>query len=78
MAERDIPTAQDYADIFDTDRRGARILEHMISKFERPAVVKGGIDAVLQTYVRMGQRNVLDFINNQIAVANGVIVVKGE
>jgi hypothetical protein len=78
MAERDRPTAQDYADLFEIDRRGARILEDLILRFVRPPVAKGGIDAVLETYMRLGQRNPLDFVTNQINRANGVTVEEGE
>lgn len=78
MSERDRPTAQDYADLFEVDKRGARILEDLILRFVRPPVDKGGIDAILQTYTRMGQRNPLDFITNQINRANGVTVEEGE
>lgn len=68
------PTAQDYRDLFETDKRGARILEDLILRFTRPPVTDGGIDAVLKTYDRMGQRKPLDFIVNQINRANGVAV----
>ena len=71
-AEEYRPTAQDYADLFEVDKRGARILEDLIKRFARPAVNKGGIDAILQTYERMGQRNVIEHIVNQINRANGV------
>ena len=74
MSKQEKPTAQDYQDLFETDKRGARILEDLILRFCRPAVNKGGIDAVLQTYERMGQRNVVEFICNQINRANGVRV----
>lgn len=66
------PTPQDYKDLFEDDRRGAAILEHLIRAFARPAVITGGIDAVLATYQRDGQRRVLEFITNQINRANGV------
>lgn len=68
------PTAQDYHDLFETDRRGAAILEDLISRFVRPPVVKGGIDAVLQTYQNAGARKPIDFIASQINRANGVQV----
>lgn len=74
MPEQQRPTPQDYADIFETNRQGARLLDDMVQRFCRPAVNKGGIDAVLQTYERMGQRNVIEFICNQINRANGVPV----
>jgi hypothetical protein len=66
------PTAQDYADMFEVDRRGARILDDLIQRFYQPQVSKGGIDAVLQTYERGGMRKVIDYINTQINRANGV------
>lgn len=66
------PTPQDYADLFEVDKRGQRILEDLISRFVRPPVTDGGIDAVLKTYERMGQRKPLDFIATMINRANGV------
>lgn len=68
----DRPTAQDYADIFEVDKRGARIFEDLVRRFVRPPVSAGGIDAVLQTFERGGQRKVIDFIANQINRANGL------
>lgn len=67
------PTPQDYADLFEVDKRGARILDDLIRRFIRPSVSVGGIDAVLQTYERMGQRKPLDFIATMINRANGVV-----
>jgi len=72
------PTPQDYADIFEDDRRGAAILEDLVSRFARPAVTTGGIDAVLKTYQRDGMRQVTDFIVNQINRAHGVDVNQEE
>lgn len=66
------PTAQDYSDLFEVDRRGAAILEDLILRFTRPPVTDGGIDAVLKTYERMGQRRVIDFIVGQINQASGL------
>jgi len=66
------PTPQDYAALFEDDRRGAAILEHLTRMFARPAVTTGGIDAVLQTYQRDGQRRVIEFIVSQINRAHGV------
>lgn len=67
-------TPRDYADLFETDKRGARILEDLIRRFVRPPVTEGGIDAVLKTYDRLGQRRPLDFICTMIDRANGVQV----
>lgn len=72
MSEDNRPTPQDYADLFEVDRRGQRILEDLIARFIRPPVTDGGIDAVLKTYERLGQRKPLDYIMNQINRANGV------
>lgn len=66
------PTPAEYKALFEDDRRGAAILEHLTLTFARPAVVKGGIDAVLETYQRDGQRRVLEFIVTQINRAHGV------
>lgn len=68
------PGPKEYAALFEDDQRGAAILEHLTRTFARPAVVKGGIDAVLETYQRDGQRRVLEFIVNQINRAHGVDV----
>lgn len=65
------PTPDDYRDLFEVDRRGQRILEDLIARFVRPAVTDGGIDAVLKTFERQGQRKPLDFIMQQINRANG-------
>ena len=65
-------TPQTYADIFEDDTRGAAILEDLIARFSRPTVTKGGIDAVLETYHRAGQRSVVDWIVAQINRAHGV------
>lgn len=72
------PTPAEYAALFEDDRRGAAILEHLTRTFARPAVVTGGIDAVLETYQRDGQRRVLEFIVNQINRAHGVDVNQEE
>lgn len=66
------PTPADYAALFEDDKRGAAILEHLTRTFARPAVVTGGIDAVLETYQRDGQRRVLEFIVTQCNRAHGV------
>lgn len=63
-------TPQDYRDLFEVDARGRRVLEHLERVFVKPPVLTGGIDAVLQTYSRAGQRTLLDFIHAQIARAS--------
>lgn len=72
------PDPHTYKAIFEDDTRGAAILEHLTRTFARPAVVNGGIDAVLETYQRDGQRRVLEFIVNQINRAQGVDVNQEE
>ncbi|AYR23018.1 hypothetical protein [Herbaspirillum rubrisubalbicans] len=66
------PTPSDYKLIFEDHKVGAAILEQLTRVFARPAVVQGGIDAVLQTYHRDGSRRVLEHIVSQINRANGV------
>ncbi|WP_419204340.1 hypothetical protein [Bordetella trematum] len=61
-----------YREIFEDDRRGVAVLEDLVSRFARPAVTSGGIDAVLQTYQRDGMRRVIDYIVSQVNRANGV------
>ena len=61
-----------YRQIFEVDKRGAMILEHLVVLFSKPASVKGGIDAVLQTYHNMGENNVVQHIIKHINRANQV------
>lgn len=61
-----------FREIFETDKRGAALLEHLIERFSQPAVTDGGIDAVLKTYERMGSNRVVQYIVGQINRANGV------
>lgn len=67
-----------YAQVFEDDNRGKAILEELVLRFSRPAVTKGGIDAVLQTYFNEGQRSVVQFIVNKINQAQGVPHVEDE
>jgi hypothetical protein len=61
-----------YRDIFETDARGAAILEDLHARF---GVVKvhtdGGIDAVLKTYKSAAKAEIVGYILNRIAQANG-------
>lgn len=61
-----------FREIFEVDKRGAAILEHLVKRFSQPAVTEGGIDAVLKTYERMGSTKVVHHILGQINRANGV------
>lgn len=70
--EADRPSPQDYADLFEVDKRGARVLEDLIARFYRPPAKSGGIDRILDAHEYIGRRTVLDFIANQINRANGV------
>lgn len=74
MTERYRPTPQDYAQIFEDHKVGAAILEDLIQRFAHAPVMRGGIDAVLQTYAHGGARRVLDHICNQINKAHNVPV----
>lgn len=72
MRQQTEATPQDYHDIFEVDVRGQRILSQLWRVFAKSSVTDGGIDAVLKTFERMGQRNVLEFLVRQINRANGV------
>lgn len=61
-----------YKRVFEDHHEGRLIFDALLLQFARPAVVKGGIDAVLETYQRDGQRRVLEFITAQINRASGV------
>lgn len=61
-----------YARLFEEDREGAQVLDELTMRFARPAVTKGGIDAVLQTYHNDGARAVIEFIVARINQARGV------
>ncbi len=61
-----------YRDVFEVDKRGAAVLEHLVLMFSKGAKVEGGIDAVLTTYHRLGEHSVVQHIVNQINRANGV------
>lgn len=65
-------TPEMFREVFEQHPTGALILEHLINRFTRPAVTEGGIDAVLKTYLRQGQRQPLDYILAQMNRANGV------
>ena len=70
MTER--PTAHDYADVFEVNKTGARVLEDLIARFAGQHGKPSGIDRILDTHEWAGRRQVLDFIAVQINRANGV------
>lgn len=59
-------TPDDYRLIFQDHRVGKKILEELEKRFRQPPVTDGGIDAVLKTYTRMGEANVIAFIQSMI------------
>ncbi|WP_019652255.1 MULTISPECIES: Bbp19 family protein [Variovorax] len=61
-----------YRQIFEVDKRGAQILEDLVRRYSKPAVVEGGIDAVIKTYHRMGEHEVVQHIIRMINRANSV------
>ncbi len=61
-----------YARVFEGFKEGSIVLEELLRIFARPPKLDGGIDAVLATYYRAGQRSVLDHIISKINRANGV------
>lgn len=66
------PTPQDYADVFEIDRRGVAILDDLTARFARKVYVKGGHEADRETCYRAGMRDVVEFIVSQINRAHGV------
>lgn len=75
MKEREESTGDDlaalYRDIFESDRRGARILEDLHARFGRVQVhTVGGIDAVLKTFKSGAEAAVIGYIFQQINRAN--------
>lgn len=62
--------AELYRQIFEEDKRGAAIFEDLVQRFSKPAVVEGGIDAVIKTYHHMGEHAVIQHIVRQINLAN--------
>lgn len=71
-------TPEMFKEVFEDHPTGRIVLEHLIVKFTRPPVTEGGIDAVLKTFERGGQRKPLDYIVMQINRANGVAPTEGE
>lgn len=71
-------TPELFRQVFEVDKRGEAILDHLIQRFSLPAVTDGGIDAVLKTYERMGKKAMLDYIVGQINRANGVALTTAE
>jgi hypothetical protein len=71
-------TPATYKQVFEDSLAGAQVLENLIQIFAQDSVTTGGIDAVLKTFQRTGQRRVLDHIVKQINRANGVPDTQGE
>lgn len=71
-------TAQTYRDVFESHPAGVLVLEDLIRRFSKPATTNGGIDAVLKTYLHMGEHNVVQHIVKQINRAHGVPDPQGE
>lgn len=73
MTQQEQPvTAEDYRTLFEHSNLGQRILDDLYRRFSQPPVTDGGIDAVLKTYTRAGERNVVEFIIKRINRANQV------
>jgi len=68
------PSPQEYADHFEVNKTGARILEDLIQRFNRTPKTSGvdGINRVLDTQQFIGRQEVLNYIISQINRANGV------
>lgn len=66
------PTPDLYKQVFEDDRRGAAILEHLTRMFASKVYVPGGHEADRETCYRAGKRDVVEFIVTQINRASGV------
>ena len=66
------PTPAEYKALFEDDRRGAAILDHLTARFARQVYVKGGHEADRETCYRAGMRDVIEFIVTQCNRAHGV------
>ena len=66
--------ARDFRDLFVVDPRGRRVMMHLVARFNHGTAAPGagldGIGAALQTYRFNGQREVIDEIEKQIAIAD--------
>lgn len=60
-----------YRDIFESDARGAAILDDLHARFGVVRTHTDGLDGVLKTYVSNGKAAVIGYILNRIAEANG-------
>lgn len=66
------PTPAEYKALFEDDRRGAAILEHLTRMFASKVYVAGGHEADRETCYRAGKRDVIEFIVTQCNRAHGV------
>lgn len=72
-------TPETYLDVFERHPAGAAVLADLAKRFAgKGAVVKGGIDAVLETYRRAGNREVIDLIGNMLDQATNNPRPQGE
>lgn len=67
-----------YRQVFEVDRRGAAVLEQLLTMFSKGATTTGGIDAILKTYKNSGNAEVVQFIVGQINIANGAGALPSE
>lgn len=58
--------------IFEVDRRGAAVFEHLMLKFAKGPAKGFTQEAVTETFVRAHQRVILDYCIQMINLANGV------
>ena len=65
-------TPEDYALIFESHRVGQKILEDLIARFGHTRSHSEGIDRILDTFEKAGQRKVVDYIALQINKSHGV------
>lgn len=70
IVSEDRAKPQDYVSIFEHNASGRKVLEQLINVFESQGTfVRGGQDAERESCYKQGQKNVVDFINLQLAKA---------
>jgi hypothetical protein len=72
MAEKNPATAQDYQDIFELHKTGAKIFDDLIFRFGGIPSQSNGIDRVLDQERYMGRREIIEFIVLRLNQANGI------
>lgn len=72
MSGQNPVTPEEYQQVFETNKTGARVFEDLLNRFGPVPSKQGGIDRILNQFEYAGQRRVLEFITLMCNRANGV------